>query len=265
MILISAIFWGVAAVNKADVDYTINGWLSLVRQELRDDMDYIVCIEGHEGTGKSALAYHLASRIDEGFNVDNYIYNGEVLKKWVFEAPKYSAAVIDEAGLMLFRRDSMRQDNKNLVKILQTCRYRNLCLFFVLPSIHTLESYLSNWRVNVCFEALRLNRKRGFAVGKAPYRQPWKNKTDWYSKFGFRFPDFPKGFKAAYLEHKADNTQGEVLGEDPLKAVYLRGKKNGLADKEIAELFGISPGGLSRKKKEQWNISGDGRKGEVLI
>lgn len=259
------IYWAGERMNKHDVSCTINGWIELVRQELRDDMDYIICIEGHEGTGKSALAYQLASKIDLDFNVNSYIYNGDVLKKWVFEAPKYSAAIIDEAGLMLFRRDSMKQDNKTLVKILQTCRYRNLCLFFVLPSIHTLESYLSNWRVNVCFETQRLNRKRGFAVGKTAYRQPWKNRTDWFSKFGFRFSDFPKDFKSEYLVHKAKNTQGEILGEDSLKGVYIRAKELGYSDKKVAELLNISAGGLSRKKKEQWNIKGDGRKGEVMV
>ena len=72
--------------NKIYVQYLydrlIDRLVEDMHENLNDDYDNVIVIDGKEGTGKSNLAYTLCKRFDPNFNLeDGYIYDFETFIK----------------------------------------------------------------------------------------------------------------------------------------------------------------------------------------
>lgn len=219
-------------------------WLEWVKHRVRQDHDYCICIEGHEGSGKSTFGINLGIALDERFDIENMVYDYWEMRKKIYSLPKYSVICCDESIFSFFKRDAMGGENKDAVKLLNVIRYRNQILIFIIPHITELESYLSNHRVNIVFECREDKYgNRGIVTAKIPHRQPWLRKTNWYPKYSFKFADLPPEWKIKYLTHKEKNTLEKTFRDETFekpdtsrKEIYLNSKeKLKLSDKDIAE------------------------------
>ena len=131
-------------------EYLIDGWLKRIDQ----DMDVIIACSGREGTGKSSgsiiLAHILCERQNKTFSIKNNIhYNIEDFHAAVFNSEPGDVQIIDEAILFAFSRQAMKKENTTLVKILATCRSKNNIIFFNIPNLKTIDSYIKQHRL-VC-------------------------------------------------------------------------------------------------------------------
>ena len=107
-----------------------------------------ILIIGAQGTGKSCLAYHLIEILHgrSGCYVYRLPEEGiSLIPSWLGviqnlkEAPVGSIVLIDESYLVLFSRESSSRQNKNMTKILNLARQKNLGFIFVAQEARHID------------------------------------------------------------------------------------------------------------------------------
>lgn len=116
------------------------------KQVIKKDKDFVVVIDGEEGSGKSVLAQQVAKRLDPNFNIDNICFNADQFIERLKNAPKYSCIVLDEAYNAASSRGSLTEVNRSMVAVATEMRQRNLFVIIVLPSFFDLDKYFALWR-----------------------------------------------------------------------------------------------------------------------
>jgi len=135
----------------------------------KKDHDFLVCVDGAEGSGKTTIAfqcaYYLSQLAGHEFTLDNVCFDAEGFEKRVRSAKRYEAIVLDEAYLALNARQAMSRINKSLNAMLTEIRERNLFIFIVLPSFFDLDRYVAIWRsqclIHVTYDNARGTMDRG--------------------------------------------------------------------------------------------------------
>jgi len=146
---------------KADLDIRIDDMI-------HSEMDIVIVIDGHEGVGKSRTLRVLGSYISDytgvdfgpdniHFNVKDYINSAEDKK-----SGKYHINCLDESREALNRRRGMAKGNVKFLNWLSENRDKQQVHIIVLPAIHDLESYVTNWRMGLFIHHLKTH---GFQKG----------------------------------------------------------------------------------------------------
>lgn len=124
-----------------------NASLDIVIKNVRyNNLDWVHCNTGREGTGKSTLAL-LSCMKFPGFKADYIAFNGQEFNHLLTHVPEGSAVMFDEGAEGLFSRDSMSKFNKQIVKTLMHIRGRNLFICINIPDFTSLDRGLRNRRV----------------------------------------------------------------------------------------------------------------------
>jgi len=84
-----------------------------------------------------------------------------VKQKW----RKGTAIVLDDAGLALYNRESMTRVMRDVSKIFQSVRYKNLCILLTLPSFAMLDLNVRRL-VDAYIEVLSIDRTRQQTICK---------------------------------------------------------------------------------------------------
>ena len=106
----------------------------------------LIVITGGTGTGKSYVALKIASNIDKTFNADTLeerlIFKPEAFGRAIAneKLKKGNAIILDEAGVGLGARDFQTISNKVISKIIQTMRFRNLCVIMTVPNLEWIDA-----------------------------------------------------------------------------------------------------------------------------
>lgn len=160
------------------------------RKVVEGDQDRVYVVSGREGLGKSTLALQLAYFLDPTFSINDIVFSAKTFARRIREAPKFKSIVFDEAFNGLSSKGSISKENKELVRLLQECRQRNLFIFIVLPSFFLLEKYVGIFRSTALFNVLAsrknfklryyrvynyTNKKKLFLLGKPlmDYSRPY--------------------------------------------------------------------------------------------
>ena len=112
----------------------------------RRDRDYVMVIDGEEGTGKSVLAMQICKYLDDTFNTSRITFNADQFIKTVKEAPKFTSVLLDEAFSASSSRASLTETNRAMIGLATEMRQRNLFVVMVLPSFFDLDKYFALWR-----------------------------------------------------------------------------------------------------------------------
>ena len=117
----------------------------------KKDRDFVLAIDGEEGSGKSVLAQQLAKELDPNFNLDNICFNADQFISRLKKAPKFSCIVLDEAFSSANSRSALTEVNKSLIGVATEMRQRNLFVIIVIPSFFDLDKYFALWRCRALF------------------------------------------------------------------------------------------------------------------
>jgi hypothetical protein len=149
--------------NQFSMDGFLHSNLSYAKEKIKDDWDFIFCIDGGERKGKSVLTQQLAYFCDPSFNLDRIVFTPNQFKEAILTAKPYQAVVYDEAYGGINSRATMSKVNRSIVKMLTEIGSRNLFVFIVLPCFFDLDRYVALWRSKGLFHVY-VNEKleRGF-------------------------------------------------------------------------------------------------------
>lgn len=112
----------------------------------RKDADYVLCVDGSEGSGKSVLALQIAKFMYPQLSVDDICMNAGEFTKRVMSCKDKTAIVFDEAFTGLSSRMSLTDINNGLVSLMMEMRQKNLFVVVVLPTFFLLDKYVALFR-----------------------------------------------------------------------------------------------------------------------
>lgn len=116
------------------------------RAVINKDRDYVLVIDGEEGSGKSVLAMQIAAYLDPQFNANKLCFNADQFIDTIKHTSKYSCVVLDEAFSASSSRASLTEVNRAMVGIGTEMRQQNLFVIMVIPSFFDLDKYYALWR-----------------------------------------------------------------------------------------------------------------------
>ena len=112
----------------------------------KKDRDYVMVVDGEEGSGKSVLAQQLAKELDPRFDIDDICFNADQFISRLKNSPKNSCIILDEAYSSANSRAALSEVNRSLISVATEMRQRNLFVIIVIPSFFDLDKYFALWR-----------------------------------------------------------------------------------------------------------------------
>jgi hypothetical protein len=192
-----------------------------VQKTLSTDKDFPIIIDGLTGAGKSTIALQLAKLGCSWFDINSdVIFSRDELIEKISTAKLGSFIVVDEAINLLFKRDFMDKKQKFVLKLLDMCRDRNLCLIMCVPNFWSIDKHILEGRIKLRIHIART----GFAFMWKPTSNPF-TPDKWNRKYNesvcYNWDAYPnarktKGF-IGYLKF------GDMCDSD--KEKYLRIKQ----------------------------------------
>ncbi|HUS51070.1 MAG TPA: hypothetical protein VMZ91_12955 [Candidatus Paceibacterota bacterium] len=126
------------------------------------DKDFVVCLDGREGSGKSTFALQLGKYIDKTLNLSRIVFTPDAFREAVLNAKKGQCIIYDEAFTGFSSRASLSPINKVLVSLAMQMRQKNLCIIVVLPTIFLLDRYMAIFRTRALIHVFELHGRRGY-------------------------------------------------------------------------------------------------------
>jgi hypothetical protein len=179
------------------------------------DWDWVMLIDGGEGSGKSVIAQQGAHEVDPTINLDRITFTPEEFKTAIINAKKYQAVIYDEAYTGLSSRGTMSDINKTLVSMLAEIRQKNLFVFIVMPTFFDLDRYVGIWRSR---GLIHVYTDKGYGRGYFAYYNKDKKKNLYI--LGKKFYDYKKprpNFRGRFTNHYIVNE--EEYRQKKLKAL----------------------------------------------
>lgn len=190
----------------------------------KKDKDFVMCIDGKEGAGKSWFAFQIGKHVDPTLDLSRVVFNAEQFREAIFKAKKGQCIVYDEAITGLSSRASLSGVNRVLISLMMQMRQKNLFVIIVLPTFFLLDKYVALFRARVLFHVYECKGKRGyFKVYNA------KAKTRLYLMGKHTY---------SYMSKKVrTNFRGRfygvfALGDEKVEEKYRKNKEKALMDVE---------------------------------
>ncbi len=123
------------------------------KRVLNKDRDWVLCIDGEEGSGKSVLAQQVARYLDPNFTIKNIVFTSDEFLKIIKDpkTKKGTCVVLDEAFSAANSRSSLTEVNRAMIGVATEMRQKNLFVIFCIPSFFDLDKYFALWRCRALF------------------------------------------------------------------------------------------------------------------
>ncbi len=128
----------------------------------KKDFDWLMVVDGLEGSGKSVMAFQIAKVLDPNFSHKQIAFTSNDFIKLVVNAKRFSCVVFDEAFTGLSSRASLSEINQLLVSLMMECRQKNLFIILVMPSFFMLDKYAALHRAKGLFHIAMRKGMRGY-------------------------------------------------------------------------------------------------------
>ena len=155
---------------------TIKSISGTVKAFQQSDRDFIIAISGYRGEGKSTLSVLLGVENGKFDFEKNILYSRKKAMEKIGSL-EHSTLVVDEAINILYRRDFMKGEQKELIKLMNMCRDRHLCLIFNIPNVWNLDKDILQTMVRMWIHV----DKRGLAYCFVPDNNPF-SADKWHRK-----------------------------------------------------------------------------------
>lgn len=119
-----------------------NAVLNSVRARLwRKNQNWICCISGPTGSGKSYAGLSICEYIDRKFSPDNVFFSIRDFVRAINEKRirRGSAVLLDEVGISWGSRDWLKKESKNMSYLFQVMRFLNLAVIMTVPLVSMVD------------------------------------------------------------------------------------------------------------------------------
>lgn len=104
------------------------------------NQNYMLCITGPTGSGKSYTAMAISLMIDNAFDISRVCFTAkDFIKTSNFDLPASSVIMFDEAGIEVSSREWYSETNKAINRVVETFRRDNLICVFTTPVFSNLD------------------------------------------------------------------------------------------------------------------------------
>ncbi|RLC97615.1 MAG: hypothetical protein DRI46_12715 [Chloroflexi bacterium] len=245
-------------------------WMEHAKAAVAKKWDYVVLVDGVEGSGKSGLAMTLAYYLDPTLSVDNVVFTPEQFIKAVDNSRPGQAIVWDEFVLGGLSDDALKQIQTTIIKKLVTIRKKRLYIFLLIPYIFMLRPYFSVGRTRLLihtyspdglkrgyFKLYSYDRKKDlFFKGKKfyDYRVPCTKRGEFGNAMSWPFLDWKE-----YEEKKDEATESIQLNSEKINDKYRKVFEKilvhyfdriGVKQNEFSKVVGISTRTIQRILRE---------------
>ncbi len=190
----------------------------------KEDKDYVICVDGREGSGKSWFSFQLGKAVDPTLDLSRIVFSPEDFRQAILDAKKGQCIIYDEAFTGFSSRSSLSPVNRVLVSLSMQMRQKNLFIIIVLPTIFLLDKYMAMFRTKGLFHVYESSGRRG-------YFKFYNSRIKKYLILA--------GQKTMSYNHKSvrTNFRGRfygkfALGDAEMLKGYLKKKEKALSDSE---------------------------------
>jgi hypothetical protein len=221
------------------------------------DKDYVLLMDGYEGSGKTTLAIQCGKYVDPTLDLNRICMTPEEFQEAINNAKKGQCVIYDEAVTGLTAAASITKVGKILKSMMMQMRQKNLFVIVIMPVIFEFNKYAVLSRARFFLHVFEIGSRMGYFVGfnKRDTRRTYlKGKKThsytirsifngrFYGKFGLGDSQEPlyrkKKEEALFLigEEEEEDSRGKkwMMQRDFL--LYLLNSK-GMAQSKIEEEF----------------------------
>ena len=221
----------------------------------KKDKDYVMLVDGYEGSGKSTFGQQIGKYVDPTLNLSRICMTANEFKEAIIKAEKNQCVIYDEAVTGMTAGDSITRIGKLLKSMMMQMRQKNLFVIVILPTIFELNKYSVLSRARSFFHIYESGGRMGYWVGynrkdtrniyiKGRKTYSYRVKSffngRFYGKYTVDEEEYRK--KKADVLFKLDNVEEEIeKGSNWMKKQRNLGLKllhdRGLTYKEISDLY----------------------------
>jgi len=232
----------------------INNLKGIKSKFIEKDNDYLLIIDGREGSGKSTLGLHACSVVDKTFSHEDVAFTAKDFLTKLHKSKVKKALMWDEAVEGAFSRDSINRTNKMIVTAMMVARAKKIFIIVIIPTFFLLDKYFRMHRVGMLlnlprrglFNAYNSKAIKKLSVDGSKYWDYSKGKIS----FSEQFPIFDKQttlWKEYYKKKKAfmkDFLEASLkkmeLGSKFQSALFNFYVKTPYTQRELGEILGMS-------------------------
>ncbi len=128
----------------------------------KKDKDYVMIVDGLEGSGKTTLGIQIGWIVDPTLTLDRITFTGEEFKSAILAAKEGQCVIYDEAFTGLSSRAALSEINRMLVSLMMQMRQKNLFVIIILPSYFLLDKYVALFRARSLIHVYESRGRRGY-------------------------------------------------------------------------------------------------------
>ena len=255
-------------INIKGKEFSMDGFLKQKLDNVKyivqeKDFDCVIIVDGMERIGKSTLGITCGYYLTDGnFSVDNICTSSDDTIKKMETCPDKSCLVLDESILIFSSRDSMKKEQKKIIKIMNVVGQKNMVFIVILPSIFDLNRQIAVRRSRFllhCYTDGKLTRgrfayfgenkkKRLYEIGKKnfdSYRKPRADFVGRFTKFNPLGKEYIKTKMKSLLAslHEGNEKSVSEMRIDLRRKIVLNVEKYKFAfkmlQKDKAEMIGV--------------------------
>lgn len=223
---------------KKNIDILIDG--------VRQKDDFVLVVDGHEGSGKSIFAQELgkycSERLNTNFTVHNIHFKLNDYIDTSLEAPIMHINVLDESRKILNKKASMTYNVRKFTDYMSECRKRQQVHIFCVPAYHDLDEYIIKWRMKGLIHCLKYykesdNYESGYMIQRGEFKfYPNDEKLKEYYHYKYKYPKKYEIYGRFEYAEVVDQLEYEKKKDDNMMQKYHSKFEEQKRNKEVNKL-----------------------------
>lgn len=157
-------------ITNTEISYHIDKRMIKFLDKVKDmiskkDKDFVMIIDGYEGSGKSTAAQQWGKYVDPTLDIPRICMTADEFKKAIINANQRQCVIYDEAVTGMSSGDSITRIGRLLKSMMMQMRQKNLFVIVIIPSIFELNKYTVLSRSRAFFHIYESKGKMGYFVG----------------------------------------------------------------------------------------------------
>ena len=157
-------------VTKEKISYHVDKKVVYLLEGVKDyiskrDKDYVMLVDGYEGSGKSTFAIQCGKYVDPSLDLSRICMTPDEFKQAIIGAKKGQCVIYDEAVTGLTAGDSITKVGRILKSMMMQMRQKNLFVIVIMPVIFEFNKYAVLSRARFFFHIYESKGRMGYFVG----------------------------------------------------------------------------------------------------